>query len=115
MEDQFTNEQRALGDLLRDHNAIVAVARWMTPNDFTHDAHREIYDALIRLHRRGVPADYMTVADELSRRDTLDAVGGLQYLIDLMKCEPTGMNWQAERARVEAFVLQNQAKRRESS
>jgi replicative DNA helicase len=85
-------EQALLGSLLIDRDAIIKIATQLKPNDFYRTAHAEIYAAILELYNRRVPADYMTVADELSRHAKLDAVGGLSYLFSLFNSVPTAVH-----------------------
>ncbi|MCL4541992.1 MAG: replicative DNA helicase [Chloroflexi bacterium] len=82
-------EQSVLGSLLLDPQAYDRVGEFLRPDDFYREAHREIYDAVVSLNDRGVPVDLITLADELGRRDRLDAVGDVAYLTLLANAVPT--------------------------
>ncbi len=85
-------EQAVLSKLLQDRDNIITVSEWIGPQDFTDMAHAMIYQAICDLYARRVPADYMTVADELSRHNRLDAVGGLSYLFSIFNCTPLDLS-----------------------
>jgi len=64
------------------------------PADFYAEAHRVIYDVMVDLYERRQPADYVTLADELERRDLLDRCGGRGYLPRLAAAVPTAIHAQ---------------------
>lgn len=78
-------EERILGGILLDPNAIERVAETLRPEMFYVSAHAEIYRAAIALHQRQQPTDFITVAAELRGRKKLDEVGGQSKLIDLIE------------------------------
>ena len=61
-------EQSVLGSLLIDPEAIVKVAAFLHREDFSREAHARIYSAILDLHEREEPADFVTLTDELQRR-----------------------------------------------
>jgi len=73
-------EQSVIGSLLLDRDAIIGVSQILQPDDFYADAHRIIYGVIADLYERRQPADYVTLTDELERRDLLSRVGGRGYL-----------------------------------
>jgi replicative DNA helicase len=85
-------EQALLGSLLMDRDAVIKVAPTIRPADFYNQSHGQIYAAIVDLYNRRVPADYTTVADELSRRGQLDEIGGLSYLFSLLNSVPTAVH-----------------------
>jgi replicative DNA helicase len=85
-------EQALLGSLLLDRDAIIRVATTITAADFYRPSHGQIYQAILDLYNKRVPADYMTVADELGRRGQLDDIGGLSALFSLVNAVPTAVH-----------------------
>jgi len=85
-------EQSVLGSLLIDPDAIIRVASFLRPGDFYRETHQAIYRAIIDLHERRLPADFVTVVDELERLNRLDFVGGPAYLTSLINVVPTSVN-----------------------
>lgn len=82
-------EESALGALLLDKDAIIAVAEFLSPNDFYDDRHREIFETCVELYEERVPIDVLTVAERLKRRKSLKKVGGASYLAELANKVPT--------------------------
>lgn len=86
-------ERALLGALLLSRDAVAAAAEVLPGADvFYRPAHAHIYDAVTVLTTRGEVADPITVADELRRRDLLEAVGGTQALVDLQADAPGTAN-----------------------
>ncbi|GAB4076087.1 replicative DNA helicase [Nostocoides australiense] len=85
-------EQSVLGGMLLSKDAIGDVAEELKSTDFYRPAHELIYDAIIDLFSRGEPVDAITVADEMTKRGTLQRAGGQAYLHDLIQAVPTAAN-----------------------
>ena len=85
-------EQSVLGSILIDADAILRVADFLHPGDFYKAAHGNIFEAMLALHGQREPIDLVTLAEELDRRDRLDAVGGPGYLATLMNAVPTAVH-----------------------
>ncbi len=82
-------EQSVLGALLLDKDAIVKVAEILLPSHFYREAHSEIYRAILVLYEKRLPADLVTVTDELKKADKYELVGGAGYLSSLVNLVPT--------------------------
>ncbi len=82
-------EQSVLGSLLIDSDAILKVSPFLRPEDFYRQSHRLIYQAILDLHERRQPADFVTLCDELERRGQLEEVGRASYLTHLINAVPT--------------------------
>jgi replicative DNA helicase len=85
-------EQSVLGSLLIDRDAIIKVASLIKPDDFFHGANGTIYSAILDLYNRREPTDFLTLSDELARKERLDQVGGIAYLSSLLNAVPTAVH-----------------------
>ncbi len=85
-------EQAVLGSLLLNRDAIIQVASFLRAEDFYREAHGLIYQAIIDLHERREPADFVTLCDELERHERLEQVGGRAYLTSLVNAVPTAIH-----------------------
>ena len=85
-------EQAVLGGMLLSKDAIADVLERLRPSDFYRPAHQNVYDAILDLYGRGEPADAVTVAAELDRRNLLRRIGGAPYLHTLISTVPTAAN-----------------------
>jgi len=82
-------EESVIGALLLDKDAVIAVAEFLSPQDFYDERHREIFSTCIELYEDRIPIDVLTVADRLKRKKALKTVGGAGYLADLVSRVPT--------------------------
>lgn len=85
-------ELSVLGAMLESRDAIANVIEVIPPDNieaFYKPAHQEIYETILSLYNRGEAVDAITVADELARRDKLDAIGGKPYIHGLLEAYPT--------------------------
>lgn len=85
-------EQGVLGSIIIDPEAIVEVADMLRPEYFYRDAHRTIYSVIHAFYKQRIPADSITLCDELERTEKLDAIGGASYINTLINCVPTSGN-----------------------
>ncbi len=85
-------EEAVLGSLLIDPDAIIKVASFLKPDDFYREKNGWIYQAILDLHERREPADFVTLVDELERRDQIQQVGGAAYITSLINSVPTAVH-----------------------
>ena len=76
-------EQSVLGAMLLDKEAINTAIETIRPDDFYKEANQEIFEAMLVLNNRNEPVDIITLSEELKRRGTIEAVGGITYLANL--------------------------------
>ncbi len=81
-----------LGSLIIDPEAIAQVADFLQADDFYRNAHRTIYEIMLRFFDRHEPADFIELCDELTRRNMLEEVGGSSYISSLVNQVPTSGN-----------------------
>ena len=82
-------EKSTLGSLLVDKEAIVKISDFLKADDFYHDAHRIIYEAILALYDKRSPIDLVTLANALEEKKELKLVGGASYLALLANEVPT--------------------------
>jgi replicative DNA helicase len=86
-------EQAVLGSILKDAESISAVIEYLDSYEYFYaKKHQSIFQAMLRLYEKGEPCDITTVADELSKLDQLDKIGGRSYLIELVEAVVTSAN-----------------------
>ncbi|NLE76327.1 MAG: replicative DNA helicase [Chloroflexi bacterium] len=85
-------EEAVLGSLLIDPDAVIQVAPFLQPEDFHREKNAWVYQAILDLHERREPPDFVTVCDELDRRSQLDEVGGRAYITSLINAVPTSIH-----------------------
>ncbi len=85
-------EEAVLGALLIDPEAIYSVLPFLQSGDFYLQKHRWVYEAMIRVHERRDPVDFLTLTTELAQLDHLDAVGGDAFISQLITAVPSAIN-----------------------
>ena len=76
-------EQSVLGAMILDKTSINTAVEIIRPEDFYKQSNGEIYSAIINLFNKNEPVDIITLQEELKRRNSLDAIGGVTYLANL--------------------------------
>ena len=82
-------EQATLGAALISKNAAETLLEILVAEDFYWEAHRSVYRAIQQLHSQDVPADSLTVPDELQRVGRLKPIGEQAYINLLVDSVPT--------------------------
>jgi replicative DNA helicase len=85
-------EQSVLGGMLLSKTAIDEVTGILTGPDFYRPAHEAVFEAIVDLRERNVPADVVTVAELLAKSGDLERCGGRMYLHTLISHVPTAAN-----------------------
>ncbi|MFP4600861.1 MAG: replicative DNA helicase [Persicimonas sp.] len=85
-------EKSLLGAILLDNRVLDELLSRLSAEDFYREQHRQIFRAMVELHRRDEPVDVITLADHLSAEDRLDAAGGTSYLTRLSNAVPSAAN-----------------------
>ncbi|MCD6284529.1 MAG: replicative DNA helicase [Anaerolineae bacterium] len=85
-------EEAVLGAFLIDPEAIYKVLAFLKADDFYLQKHRWIYEAVIRIHERREPVDFITLTTELDQLDHLEAVGGGAYISQLISAVPSAIS-----------------------
>src|SRR5260370_26577443 len=81
-------ERSVLGAVLLHNDAFNLAAEVIDSNDFFRDAHRRIFDKMVKLAERGDAIDLVTLKEELGRSGELDEVGGPAYIAALVDGVP---------------------------
>src|SRR3979411_2960016 len=85
-------ERSVLGAILLHNDAFNLAAEVIDSGDFFRDAHRRIFDKMVKLAERSGAIDLVTLKDELRRSGELDEVGGPAYIAALVDGVPRSMN-----------------------
>lgn len=85
-------EQAVLGAMLLDQDAALKAIEILRDDAFYRDAHRRLFRSMARLADKGDVIDPLVLRDELMRRGDLDAVGGTDYIAELIDVVPTAAN-----------------------
>lgn len=82
-------ERAVIGAIFFNPESINRSIEILEPDSFYDSAHRKIFSAMLDLSNQGIPPDLITVKDEISRRNQLDEIGGIGYLMALIDATPT--------------------------
>src|SRR5216117_4389261 len=85
-------ERSVLGAILLHNDAFNLAAEVIDSHDFYRDAHRRIFDKMVKLVERGDAIDLVTLKEELGRAGELDEVGGPAYITALVDGVPRSTN-----------------------
>ena len=85
-------EQAVLGAMLLDQDAALLATELVQDDMFYREGHRRLFRAMVGLVEQRTVIDPVTLRDELGRRGELDAIGGADYLADLVDAVPTAAN-----------------------
>src|SRR5580692_2832212 len=81
-------ERTILGAILLENQALSEAEEKLTPEDFSLDSHRRIYQRMTELGGIGRAVDLVTLANELARYKEVESVGGVAYLASLTEGLP---------------------------
>lgn len=85
-------EESLLGAMLLSSDAIADALETVTAEQFYRPAHARLFEAVRDLYAAGDPADPVTVAEALGRSQALEAVGGLDGLLQMQMNTPAISN-----------------------
>ena len=85
-------DRSVLGAILLHNDTFNTAIETIDANDFYRDAHRRIFDKMVRLAERGNAIDLVTLKEELTRASELDEVGGPAYISALVDGVPRSSN-----------------------
>ena len=85
-------ERSVLGAILLHNDAFNLAAEVIDSKDFFRDAHRRIFDKMVKLAERGDAIDLVTLKEELGRAGELDEIGGPAYITALVDGVPRSTN-----------------------
>ena len=81
-------ERTLLGALLLNNALFEEAQEVLAPSDFALPAHQRVYRALVDLRSQNEPLDMVTVTEQLHHRGELEAVGGAEYVGELVSGIP---------------------------
>lgn len=79
----FDAEQGLLGMLLVDNQHLERINDMLRPDHFSHPTHQRIYQTIEKMVERGLEAKPATLKDYFEKDESLEAVGGTGYLVEL--------------------------------
>ncbi len=81
-------ERSVLGSILLENMSIDEVGDVLKAEHFYSDVHAIIYTAIMKMNESTVKVDAVTLAEELDRRNQLEDIGGVPYILELLEAVP---------------------------
>ena len=85
-------EMSVLGIAFLDERLISKICEEVTRDMFFSEKHQYIFDAITSLYKNNIPLDITTIKDELDKKKTLNAVGGIEYIGEVIDSVVTTAN-----------------------
>ncbi len=85
-------EQSVIGAIFLEPQALITASEILLADDFYQNAHKKIFETMLRLSDQGKAIDVVTVTEELSAKKEIEDVGGLSYILELANAVPTAAN-----------------------
>ena len=85
-------ECSVLGAMMIDKEAIGKVIEILDESCFYKESHRKIFSVIINLFEKNEAVDFITITDELRKKNWFDEVGGAVYITNLIDSLPTSAN-----------------------
>jgi replicative DNA helicase len=78
--------------MLLERDALLKALDILRSEDFYYDAHRIVFESIAELFEEDKACDLVTLAEKLRQKGKLEAVGGMDYLAQLVNVVPTAAN-----------------------
>ena len=88
-------ERSVLGGLMLETHRFDTVIQVIKDNDFDGKDHQIIFQSMAELIEENKPLDPLTVSEKLDNKNSLNKVGGKDYLIELATTTPSAANLEA--------------------
>lgn len=98
-------EEAVNGSILINAESLEEVMGFLFPEDFFIKTNGLIYGAVLALHERRDPIDYLTVVNELEQSGKIKDVGGAGYILGLVNKTPSALNVEGYGRIVERLAL----------
>ena len=85
-------EMAVLGAAFLTKDAEDKVCEELRKEMFFLESHGHIFDAIFELHNEGIPLDITTVSDKLEKNKTINNMGGIEYLTEVINSVATASN-----------------------
>ncbi|MDD5721421.1 MAG: replicative DNA helicase [Candidatus Pacebacteria bacterium] len=86
------SEQAVLGSIMLRKDAMHEVEDMITSDSFYVEKHKKIFQAMLDLSLKNEPIDMLSLSTKLKERKLLEAVGGNQYLAEIVNVVPSSTN-----------------------
>lgn len=81
-------ERAVLGSLLLYDGQLQSIVELLAPSDFYNTAHKTIFEIIVEIAQKNHRVDLITLQDELEKKNELENIGGVVYLLSLQEDIP---------------------------
>ena len=85
-------EQSVIGSMFLTKKALQKSLEGLSSEDFYLDSHQKIFECIKEVNDSNKAVDLTTVVEELNRRNWLQQVGNIDYLVEIINTVPTTAN-----------------------
>ncbi|MFZ7133485.1 MAG: replicative DNA helicase [Eubacteriales bacterium] len=86
-------EQSVIGSMLLSKDAILSATEIISRSEMFYDPqHMAIFQGIVDLFKENKPVDLITLSNKLSDTNSLEKVGGVNYLTELVNSVPSSSN-----------------------
>lgn len=86
-------ERAVLGAMLRENSCILAVMKLIRAASFYKQCHQLMFDCIVEIVVvLGMPADAVTLGNEVYQRDAVADIGGYGYIVEIWEAAPSVAN-----------------------
>ncbi len=85
-------EMSVLGSTFLSKSALQKVCEEITEEMFYSEQNRKLFNAIKSLYISNIPLDITTITDELDKKKSLNAVGGIEYISETIDSVATAAN-----------------------
>jgi len=85
-------EMSVLGVAFLDQYALDKICEEISSEMFFNEANKTVFEAIKELHGKRIPIDVTTIKEELDKRKKLNAIGGIEYLSEVIDSVATAAN-----------------------
>lgn len=86
------SEKAVLGSIMLRKDAMQEIEDVVNPDSFYVEKHKMIFQAMLDLSYKNEPIDMLSLSTKLSEKKLLEAIGGNQYLADIVNVVPSSTN-----------------------
>ena len=86
------SEKAVLGSIMLRKDAMHEIEDTVSPDSFYAEKHKIIFQAMLDLSMKNEPIDMLSLSTKLSEKKLLEAIGGNQYLAEIVNVVPSSTN-----------------------
>jgi len=92
MPNSLDAEKSVLGCAFLSKNSLTKICEDLYSDMFYSEANQKLFEAIKRCYDEKIPIDITTIIDELEKKKDLSAIGGIEYLSEVIDSVPTAAN-----------------------